>query len=50
MVAEVTRLFRGGSFEAQELEGGGEKGKHTLDDYMTSWRDAGAARGGRRAA
>ncbi len=53
VAAEVTRLFRGGSFEAQELEGG-DRGKHTLDDHGSSWRQAGQAeptgRGRRREA
>ena len=50
--AEVSRLFRGGVFEAQELtDDGGEEGaksKHTVDDYMTTWRNLGDTKGGRR--
>ena len=50
--AEVSRLFRGGNFEAQEhADDGGEEGaksKHTVDDYMTTWRNLGDTKGGRR--
>ena len=51
VAAEVSRLFRGGSFEAQEQGDDGDdgaKGKHTVDDYMTTWRNLGDAKGGRR--
>ena len=50
--AEVSRLFRGGSFEAQEhADDDGEEGaksKHKVDDYMTTWRNLSDAKGGRR--
>ena len=48
VAAEVSRLFRGGSFEAQEHADEGAKSKHTADDYMTTWRNLGDAKGGRR--
>jgi hypothetical protein len=51
VAAEVSRVLRGGSFEAQEHADDGEdgaKGKHTVDDYMTTWRNVGDAKGGRR--
>ena len=51
VAAEVSRVLRGGSFEAQEHADDGDegaKGKHTVDDYMTTWRNLGDAKGGRR--